>query len=102
MIILWKGIKIEPVATWHWFPEQERLAASTVARGQFGDSGSSQKKTPPRIYYPRVKPNGRNRPPEHTVGISGCLPLGTGRWSTEKTARVRSNNVGRAEEFYGL
>jgi hypothetical protein len=44
-IILWKVIKIEPVATSHWFPEQERSAASTVARAQLGDSGSDKKKT---------------------------------------------------------
>jgi hypothetical protein len=47
MIILWKGIKIKPVATWHWFAEQEWSAASTAARGQFGDSGS-EKKNPHR------------------------------------------------------
>lgn len=65
-IILWKMIKIEPVATAHWFSEQERSAASTAARGQFGDSGSDMKKNPPRTYYPRVNPNGRNRAPELT------------------------------------
>jgi hypothetical protein len=36
MIILWKGIKIEPVATWHWFQNKsgwlpaQWLAGSSV------------------------------------------------------------------------
>jgi hypothetical protein len=85
MIILWKGIKIESVATWHWFPEQERSAASTAARGRLGDSGSYKKKT---LRGHIIQGYSQTEEIEHqNIEISGCLqgclPLGTGRWSTE-------------------
>lgn len=82
MIILWKGIKIELVATGHRFPEQERSAASTAARRQLGDSGSGKKKPTLRGYIIQVY--SQTEEIEHqNIGISGRLPLGTGRWSTE-------------------
>jgi hypothetical protein len=82
MISLWKGIKVELVATEHWFPEQERSAASTAARRQLGDSGSDKKKPPLRGHIIQVY--SQTEEIEHqNIEISGRLPLGTGRWGTE-------------------